>query len=158
MRATLILCDLDDLPEPRPGVAVVQINVDGMAHPVDVCQEHLELLQSLPLADSTQNKSPARSAPARASTGTGRGRAGRPGSVKPGKKSATKPATKTAPKSGTKSATKVRAGSSRQPGSRRDRQARIAAARDWARAQGRDVAERGRLPQGLLAEYEKAHS
>jgi uncharacterized Zn-binding protein involved in type VI secretion len=152
VRTTVILCDLDDMPDRRPGVAVVTININGTEHPLDVCQEHLKLLQALPPADSGA-RGP-RAANTRGKTAPSR-RAQTRQSAKPAKAAKAGPSKAPRPKANTAAA--ARAGGSRQPGSRRDRQARIAQAREWARAQGRDIADRGRLPQGLLQEYEKAH-
>lgn len=139
MRTTVILCDLDDAADRRPGVGVVRVTIEGAEYELDVCKEHLQLLRALPASDGGIAATRAR--PARAKQSAARATA------KPKRSSGS---TANAPKSGP--------AVGRKPGSRRDKQARIAAARDWARAQGREVAERGRLPAGLLEEFESAHS
>lgn len=135
MRTTLVLCDLDDADGRRPGVATVTITIDGADYPLDVCQEHVELLRALPAGEAPQSP--------RATT------ARRPSNAPAGGGGAAKRPRKPAAKS-------PGAAPRRQPNSRRSRQQRLADARAWARSQGRDVADRGRLPAGLLEEYEAA--
>jgi len=134
VRTTLVLCDLDGEDARRPGVAVVEMSLEGVGYPLDVCDEHLAILRSLPKLDTVgavDVRSAARGVHAGRTPPTGR----------PGK---------------TASAGRPVQGGQRRPGSRRERQERVARAREWARAQGRDVADRGRLPAGLLDEFEDA--
>lgn len=44
----------------------------------------------------------------------------------------------------------------RQPGSRRDRASQREVVRSWARSQGMEIAERGRIPKEVVAAYEAA--
>jgi hypothetical protein len=168
VKETVAYCDLDDKDARRPGVAVLKIEVDGVTHVVDVCQVHLTLLTRLPTGATRGRrraaKRTARRAPAK--------RAGRPAAAAPAKaaKKAAAPArkrvaakatkaTKAPAKKATKRVAKATRGSAaagRVSGSRRDQQQRIAAARDWARAQGRVIADKGRLPAGLLEEFASA--
>lgn len=138
MRATVILCDLDDPQDPRPGAGTVRLAIDGVEHELDVCAEHLALLRALPsVGSSTQDAATVTSTPA-----------GKPANRRPaGRRSNTSTAASTHTPGGT-----------RKPGSRRAKQERIAAAREWARANGREVSDRGRLPAGLFEEFEAAHA
>jgi len=148
MRKTVVLCDLDDGEDPRPGVAVVEMAIDGVFRPLDVCAEHLELLRSLP-----QHERPARR-PRPAPSARERKA---PPTPTPAVKRPAKPPTATTSRATASGTSQPAVPSRRQPTSRRSRRARIAAAREWARAQGREVADLGRLPAGLLEEYEAAH-
>jgi nucleoid-associated protein Lsr2 len=126
MRKTVVVCDLCG-ENPREGVAVVDIIVNGKNVSADVCSEHLDVLRGLPAS--------------------GKARTTRRAKVKSGKP----------PARATRQSYPVRTDGpdrGRQPGSRRERQARLAQARAWGRAQGRDISERGRLPVGLLEEFE----
>lgn len=136
MRSTVILCDLDDPQDPRLGAGTVRLAIDGVEHELDVCDEHLALLRALPSVDSSSQRA------ASASTPVAKAASKRPPSRRSGSATAASHTT-----TGT-----------RKPGSRRAKQERIAAAREWARANGRDVADRGRLPAGLLEEFEAAHA
>jgi hypothetical protein len=173
VKETVAYCDLDDKDARRPGVAVLKIEVDGVTHVVDVCQVHLTLLTRLPTGATRGRrraaKRTARRVPAK--------RVGRPAAAAAPAKAAKKaaparkrvaakaakaakaPAKKAPAKKATKrvaKATRASAAAGRVSGSRRDQQQRIAAARDWARAQGRAIADKGRLPAGLLEEFARS--
>jgi hypothetical protein len=183
VKETVAYCDLDEKDARRPGVAVLTVEIDGTSHSVDVCQPHLTLLTRLPttaalragrrrVAKRTPAKraAAAKKAPAAKRTGPvakvaakvapARKRAAAKAAAAkkaPAKKAAARkaaPAKRTATKAVTRRPRVAAAG--RQPGSRRDQQRRIADARDWARAQGRTIAGKGRLPAGLLEEFEAA--
>ncbi len=139
MRATVVLCDLDDSDERRPGVEVVRVVLGSKEYHLDVCDEHLTVLRGLPAVE------------------------GGAGKARPERRSGTKRTTQGGSRRARKATGRVARPSvpavpdhltRRQPGSRRDRQEHVAAARDWARAQGKEVAGRGRLPAGLIEEYE----
>jgi hypothetical protein len=169
VKETVAYCDLDDKDARRPGVAVLKIEVDGVTHVVDVCQVHLTLLTRLPTGATRGRrraaKRTARRVPAK--------RVGRPAAAAapakaakkaaPARKRVAAKAAKAAKKAPAKKATKrvakatrASAAAGRVSGSRRDQQQRIAAARDWARAQGRAIADKGRLPAGLLEEFARS--
>jgi len=133
MRTTLVLCDLDDGADKRPGIAVIEMTIDGKKLPLDVCKEHLAVLRALPPA------------PTAASAGSARTQA--KASNRPRGTGARRPAKQQ------KASVSAGAGSQRKPGSRRSRQEQIAQARDWGRRNGREVSDRGRLPAGLLEEF-----
>jgi hypothetical protein len=153
MRKTVVLCDLDDSDNPRPGVAVIEMSMDGVLYPLDVCEEHFHLLKTLPRDKAEPSSAGART---RAAAAAGAKATTRPGSRTSSSKAPAKSARKARPaKESAKPSGKQQ--SRRQPTSRRSRQARIALARDWARSQGREVSDRGRLPAGLLEEFEAAH-
>ena len=139
MRATVVLCDLDDSDERRPAVEVVRVVLAGNEHHLDVCDEHLTVLRGLPAAEGGDGKARPQRRNARQRTA--------PEGSRRGRKSAG-PTTRQSALAATDHLTR------RQPGSRRDRQEHVAAARDWARAQGKEVAGRGRLPAGLIEQYE----
>ncbi len=143
MRSTLILCDLDDADERRPGVGVVRIAIDGAETDLDVCEAHLNFLRTLPPVTADHETGPASTAKTKRPASRLKGAAATSRAVT-GRR--VKPVEPAQPTNG-----------SRTPGSRRDRQERIAAARQWARANGREVADRGRLPAGLMDEFEAAH-
>jgi hypothetical protein len=158
VKETVAYCDLDDKDARRPGVAVLKVEVDGVTHIVDVCQVHLSLLSRLPTGVTTRGR---RRGTRRATKRV----AAAPAAKKAAKKAA--PAQKRAAKAPAKRATKSSAPAKRAakaasgvagrlPGSRRDQQQRIAAAREWARAEGRAIADKGRLPAGLLEEFARA--
>jgi hypothetical protein len=169
VKETVAYCDLDDKDARRPGVAVLKVEVDGTTHVVDVCQVHLSLIGRLPTGVATRGrrravkratkrvaKRVAPAAPAKAAkkaAAPARKRA----AVKAvrAKKVAKAPAKK-APAKRVAKATRRSAVAGRVSGSRRDQQQRIAAARDWARAQGRPISGKGRLPAGLLEEFERS--
>ncbi len=165
MKETIAYCDLDDKEARRPGVAVLRVEIDGVIHVVDVCSVHLTLLGRLPTGTATRGRRrsvrrPAKKAPAK--------RVGRPAATatpvakKAAKKAApakrvAKAVTATkAPAKRAAKATRRGVTAGRVAGSRRDQQQRIAAAREWARAQGRSIADKGRLPAGLLEEFARA--
>jgi hypothetical protein len=167
VKETVAYCDLDEKDARRPGVAVLSIEIDGTTHSVDVGKPHLTLLRRLPSAAARAGRGrpalkgvPAKKSPAKSA-------AAAPAAKAPGRKAAVKKvaakkvavkkvAAKKAPAKRTAAATPAAAG--RTPGSRRDQQQRVAAARDWARAQGRTIAGKGRLPAGLLEEFDAAGS
>ena len=161
MKETVAYCDLDEKDARRPGVAALKIDVDGVTHVLDVCQVHLTLLGRLPTGAVTRGRrrgarrGPAKravAAPAKAAKRVAKkaAPARRRVAVEAAK------ATKAPAKATKRVATKVAGGPGRVSGSRRDQQQRIAAARDWARAQGREIADKGRLPAGLLEEFARA--
>lgn len=112
MKSTVLLCDLHD--GTQLAVAGVRVEVNGSHRRLDVCGEHLALLEALPLHDDG---------------------AGSPTGASPS----------ASPSQGRKIT-----------GSRRHLQQERAAAREWARSRGLDVADRGRLPDGLLDEYRRS--
>lgn len=139
MRTTVVVCDLDQSTPARTAVAEIQLVVDRARKSLDVCQEHLEFLRALsPPGDkpSGGGKGRRRAAPAR---GARTGAAG-----------ASRRRTVTTPAGDAEGSPDADAAS------RGDRQLRLADVREWARAQGREVADRGRLPAGLVADYEAA--
>ncbi len=146
MRSTVILCDLDEPDQRREGIGVVRLAIDGVERNLDVCEEHLAFLRTLPSGDSApRDPSVSGNAKPTGSSNRSGGRSPRrtPTSGRPIKAA---------------DATLHAAARTRKPDSRRARQERIAAARQWARTNGREVADRGRLPTGLLDEFEAAHS
>jgi hypothetical protein len=160
VKETVAYCDLDDKDARRPGVAVLKVEVDGVTHVVDVCQVHLSLLSRLPTGVSTRGR---RRGTRRVAKRVAAAPAAKKAAKKaaPAKRAAAKAAkapAKRATKAAAKRATKAtRSGvAGRLPGSRRDQQQRIAAAREWARAEGRVIADKGRLPAGLLEEFARA--
>jgi hypothetical protein len=160
VKETVAYCDLDDKDARRPGVAVLKVEVDGVTHVVDVCQVHLSLLSRLPTGATTRGR---RRGTRRAAKRVAAAPAAKKAAKKaaPAKRTAVKAAkapAKRATKAPAKRATKAaRSGvAGRLPGSRRDQQQRIAAAREWARAEGRVIADKGRLPAGLLEEFARA--
>jgi hypothetical protein len=165
VKETVAYCDLDDKDARRPGVAVLKIEVDGVTHVVDVCQVHLTLLTRLPTGATRgrrrATKRTARRVPAKRAAAAAPAKAAKKAAAPARKRVAAKAAkaTKAPAKKATKrvaKATRSGAAAGRVSGSRRDQQQRIAAARDWARAQGRVIADKGRLPAGLLEEFARA--
>jgi hypothetical protein len=165
VKETVAYCDLDDKDARRPGVAVLKIEVDGVTHVVDVCQVHLTLLTRLPTGATRgrrrATKRTARRVPAKRVAAAAPAKAAKKAAAPARKRVAAKAAkaTKAPAKKATKrvaKATRSGAAAGRVSGSRRDQQQRIAAARDWARAQGRVIADKGRLPAGLLEEFARA--
>ena len=171
MKETVAYCDLDDKDARRAGVAVLRVEIDGIIHVVDVCQVHLSILGRLPSTTAARGRrgrravkrAPAKRvavkrAPAKRAVGrpakaaksappVARKRAAKAVKAAPAKRATAAKATR---------ASRAAADAGRTPGSRRDQQQRVAAARDWARAQGRNIAGKGRLPAGLLEEFEAA--
>jgi hypothetical protein len=168
VKETIAYCDLDDKEARRPGVAVLKIEIDGVTHVVDVCSVHLTLLSRLPSGTATRGRRRsvrrvAKKAPAK--------RVGRPAAsaatpapvakkaankAAPARKRVAAKAAKAPAKKAVKATRRAASIAGRVSGSRRDQQQRIAAARDWARAQGRSIADKGRLPAGLLEEFARA--
>jgi hypothetical protein len=183
VKETVAYCDLDDKDARRPGVAVLRVEIDGTTHIVDVCQVHLTILGRLPSTAAVRGRrgrravkrapakrAAAKAAPAKRAVGrpakavaTARPaaakRAAKATKAAPAKRAVGRPAKSAAAKATARSARAARAAiAGRTPGSRRDQQQRVAAAREWARAQGRAIAGKGRLPAGLLQEFEAATS
>lgn len=165
MKETIAYCDLDDKEARRPGVAVLKVEIDGVVHVVDVCSVHLTLIGRLPTGTATRGRRrPVRRAAKQAPSK----RVGRPAkAAAPAKATVSKAAparavkataSKAPAKSAVKAVRRTTAAAGRVSGSRRDQQQRIAAAREWARAQGRSIADKGRLPAGLLEEFASATS
>jgi hypothetical protein len=162
VKETVAYCDLDEKDARRPGVAVLKFEVDGVTHVVDVCQVHLTLLSRLPTGVAARGRRRratkrvarrAPAAPAAKKAAPARKRAAAKATKAPAKRAA-KTASKRVAKAPGKRVAKAAAGAGgRVSGSRRDQQQRIAAARDWARAQGRSISDKGRLPAGLLEEF-----
>ncbi len=163
MKETIAYCDLDDKDARREGVAVLRVEVDGVTHVMDVCQVHLTLLGRLPTGTATRGRrrtgrratkrtatAVAAKAPAKATKPAAKKAA--PAAKKVAKKAVKAPAKRVA------KATRRGSAAGRITGSRRDHQQQIAAAREWARAQGRPIADKGRLPAGLLQEFASATS
>ena len=165
MKETIAYCDLDDKEGRRPGVAVLKIEIDGVTHVVDVCSVHLALLGRLPTGTATRGR---RRSVRRAAKKAPAKRVGRPTAsaapvakkvakkAAPAKRVAKAAKAAKAPAKRVAKASRRGAAAGRVAGSRRDQQQRIAAARDWARAQGRSIADKGRLPAGLLEEFARA--
>jgi hypothetical protein len=171
VKETVAYCDLDDKDGRREGVAVLRVEIDGITHVVDVCQVHLTLLGRLPSTAATRarrgrravKRAPAKRVaakragrPAKAAAATARPAARKAAPAKAAKKAA--PAKRARATKSAARAARSAAVAGRTPGSRRDQQQRVAAAREWARAQGRVIAGKGRLPAGLLQEFEAATS
>jgi hypothetical protein len=168
VKETVAYCDLDDKEARRPGVAVLKFEIDGVTHVADVCSVHLTLLGRLPSGAVRGRRRGVRRVAKRVAKKAPAKRVGRPAKAaapaKAVKKVAAKkvaakkvPARKAAAKKApSKRAAKSTAG--RVSGSRRDQQQQIAAARTWARAQGRSISDKGRLPAGLLEEFASATS
>jgi hypothetical protein len=159
VKETVAYCDLDEKDARRPGVAVLTVIIDGTSHSVDVCQPHLTLLSRLPSTSAARGgrgRRAAKRAPAKRAAAP---RAAAKKAAPAAKKAAPAKATKrAAAKASPRKARAPRAAAAgRTPGSRRDQQQRVAAARDWARAQGRTIAGKGRLPAGLLEEFDAAN-
>jgi hypothetical protein len=166
VKETVAYCDLDDKDARRPGVAVLKVEVDGVTHVVDVCQVHLSLVSRLPTGAATRGRrrstrraakraaAPAAAASSPAAKKTAKRAPARKRTAAKTAKAPAKRATKAPAKRAAKATRGAAAG--RLPGSRRDQQQRIAAAREWARAQGRSIADKGRLPAGLLEEFARA--
>jgi hypothetical protein len=164
VKETVAYCDLDDKDARRAGVAVLKFEVDGVTHVVDVCQVHLTLLSRLPTGTAARGRrrgtrraakrvaaaAPAKAAKAAKKAAPARKRAAAKATKAPARKATKAPARKAA------KATRRTSAAGRVSGSRRDQQQRIAAARDWARAQGRSISDKGRLPAGLLEEFARA--
>ena len=122
------VCDLHagDVP------AVLSVRVVGLGpdRTLDLCAEHRDAVEQLPVAD-----------------------AGDAGAATPlrGGQSGAAPAGKRAGESGAAPAGK-------RPGSRRSLQQERALVREWARQQGRDIGDKGRMPSGLIEEYLRTQS
>jgi hypothetical protein len=124
------VCDLHE----TDVLAVASARVVGIGadRALDVCAEHLAVLEGLPAAAAPSG---ARAGGSGGALRDGTGRvAARAGDREPGAGSA-------------------RAG--RRPGSRRSLQQERALVREWARQQGRDVGDKGRLPSGLVEDYRR---
>lgn len=147
MRQTMVLCDLDADDSRRPATEVVQMLVGGEERELDVCAEHFAVLRSLPPVSGKPVGARKRPSSTASKSPTGRTAA------RPARRSA-RPAAAARSK---ESSNGVRKGNVRQPNSRRAAQERLAMIREWARAQGREVSDRGRLPSGLVEEYESAN-
>jgi hypothetical protein len=164
VKETVAYCDLDEKDARRPGVATLKIDVDGVIHVMDVCQVHLTLLGRLPTGTAARGRRGGRrSAAKRVAAAPAKKATKRAAKAAPARKRVAVKATKAvkatnAPaKKATKRAAKaVRGSAGRVSGSRRDQQQQIAAAREWARAQGRSIADKGRLPAGLVEEFTAA--
>jgi hypothetical protein len=165
VKETVAYCDLDDKDARREAVAALKVEIDGVIHLVDVCQVHLTLLGRLPSGTATRGrrrgtrraaKRTAPAAPAKAPAKAAKrvAKKAAPAAKRVAKKAAKAPAKKAPAKRTRRSA----AAAGRVTGSRRDHQQQIAAARAWARAQGRPIADKGRLPAGLLEEFASASS
>jgi hypothetical protein len=163
VKETVAYCDLDEKDARRPGVATLKIDVDGVIHVMDVCQVHLTLLGRLPTGSAARGRRGGRRVAKRVAAAPAKKATKRAAKAAPARKrvavkavKATK-ATKAPAKKATKRAAKaVRGTAGRVSGSRRDQQQQIAAAREWARAQGRSIADKGRLPAGLVEEFTAA--
>lgn len=125
MRRTVLACDLHEDAMPAVAAAAVTVTVDGVAHRLDLCADHVELMRSLPQAEGATGGSFLDEPTAAGAAAT--------------KAAAAAPAHE----------------ARRREGSRRSLRAERAAARDWARQQGMAVGDKGRLPAGLLEEYRK---
>ena len=142
MRRTIRVCDLHD--DIVPAVETVTVRLQGRSHALDACEEHTRLFRSLPaVADDHAVAGgpaplPAGSAP-RPPT-SGRSAAGR---------------TVTTGRGGADAAVSAAGSAGPKPGSRRSLQRERAAVREWARRNGRDVGDKGRLPSGLVDEYRR---
>jgi hypothetical protein len=162
VKETVAYCDLDEKDARRPGVATLKIDVDGVIHVMDVCQVHLTLLGRLPTGTAARGRRGGRRAAKRVAAAPAKKATKRAAKAAPAKRVAVKAtkatkATKAPAKKATKRAAKaVRGTAGRVSGSRRDQQQQIAAAREWARAQGRSIADKGRLPAGLVEEFTAA--
>ncbi|WP_456890462.1 Lsr2 family DNA-binding protein [Geodermatophilus sp. SYSU D00700] len=143
MRQTLRLCDL-----PHDGIAEavdeVQVLIDQSRRTLDVCSDHLAILSQLPLAGEAPSSS---DRPVEVSRRAEPADAAEPASATPRRRNAH-------PRSSEPRRSATQAG--RLPGSRRALQEERAAVREWARAQGRAVGDKGRLPAGLVDEYRQA--
>jgi len=128
MRQTVVLCDLHD--ESAVASTSVEVHIDAAVRRLDVCAEHAAWLLALPEVDESESDSPIEQA------------------------TTSRPPTRirTASRAQPRGAA-VMTGPGVRAGSRRSLRAERAAARDWARTQGREVADRGRLPTGLLELY-----
>ena len=130
------VCDLHS----EDTLAVTSLRLVGLGEDrrLDVCDEHLSALQALPAVLSQDG--PAAAAPSRApaaSSATDRSEAlDRTPSPKPSRARTPAPA-------------------GNQLGSRRSLQRERAIVREWARQQGRDIGDKGRLPSGLVEEYRR---
>lgn len=112
----------------RIAVETLSITIDGKQHGLDLCPEHLSWARSLPALRKASADSPTTDSSAR-----------RQGSA---------PA----------AARDQDTVGGRKLGSRRALQQERTAVREWARSQGREVANRGRLPDGLVNEYRSGTS
>jgi hypothetical protein len=164
VKETVAYCDLDDKDARREAVAALKVEIDGVIHVVDVCQVHLTLLGRLPSGTAPRGrrrtgrrvaKRTAAAAPAKAPAKAAKRVAKK---AAPAAKRVAKKAAKTPAKRATKATRRSAAAAGRVTGSRRDHQQQIAAAREWARAQGRPIADKGRLPAGLLEEFASTSS
>jgi hypothetical protein len=133
LRKTITVCDLDPDDESTPAVASLVVAGPDFARQIDVCADHEAWFRRL-----GQSESSAQGGRARQGSPSG-GRGGRPRGRK-------RSPVRDEP---------IPAGpvGQRREGSRRALQAERAAVRDWARAQGRAVGDKGRLPLGLIEEY-----
>jgi hypothetical protein len=170
VKETVAYCDLDEKDARRPGVATLKIDVDGVIHVMDVCQVHLTLLGRLPTGSAARGRRGGRRVAKRVAAAPAKKATKRAAKAAPARKrvavkavkatKATKAPAKRAAKAtrATKAVrgTAVRGTAGRVSGSRRDQQQQIAAAREWARAQGRSIADKGRLPAGLVEEFTAA--
>jgi len=140
VQRTISVCDLHD----REDVAAVEsatVRLRGHDRVLDLCAEHAEKIASLPDAASGAGGG---NAPADPRAQAPAVRAQRPSS-------SGKPPHKAGGRG--KAAGTLPAG--QQPGSRRSLQRERAAVREWARRNGRDVGDKGRLPSGLVEEYRR---
>lgn len=142
MDKVMKVCDLHDGDVP----AVVSVRLVGLGRDriLDVCEDHREALTRLPLTGGAPDG----------------GAAGAVTEVPPLTAVAARPAAKRPPgRKGTKGrkAQKgdVLAAAGKRPGSRRSLQQERALVREWARQQGRDIGDKGRLPSGLVEEYRR---
>ncbi len=132
MQQTISVCDLPH-ETVVAAVAEVQVLIDQSKRRMDVCSEHLTFLDQLPAVQESSSRDTVRASGAAAATASsGRSR-----------------------RSSTSSVARATSGR-RAPGSRRALQEERAAVREWARAQGRAVGDKGRLPAGLVEEYREA--
>ncbi len=131
------VCDLhrEDVPA-TASLRLVGLDKDRR---LDVCEEHLEALRALPADGPGRKPDAAGQPPAAAASDRSEGASHPPS----GKRSRAKAAP---PKAG------------KQPGSRRSLQRERAVVREWARQQGRDIGDKGRLPSGLVEEYRRTQA
>lgn len=151
MDKVLTVCDLHGDADVRAEVSVRIVGL-GPDRSLDLCGEHRDAFDTLPPARpstagaaAVQTSARRREAPTRPRTTASKAAAGpsdRPSGPRSGKKadSATAPAP---------------AAAGTHPGSRRSLQQERALVREWARQQGRDIGDKGRLPSGLVEEYRR---
>lgn len=145
-------CDADV--DVVPATSHVAITIDGEARELDLCAEHLSQLQDAlsgltaqsPEASQPQVREPRTPRRSRRGAATGRNAAASRGAE----------SARTPRRRSTGSRTRSRrAAAAEQNGSVGVSQEAI---RAWAREQGLDVKERGRLSGGIVSQYEAAHS